>query len=71
MRIAKQPTEAIAQETVLEVHYEDSPKDMQDLSPMMILPNFHISEETAEEHVSRGERTLTLLERLMGCSSID
>jgi hypothetical protein len=71
MRIAKQPSEAIARETVLEVHTDDSPKAMRDLSPMMILPNFRIAEETAKEHVSRGERTLTLLGRLMGCSSID
>jgi hypothetical protein len=71
MRIAKQPSEAKARETVLEVHAEDSPKAMRDLSPMMILPNFRIAEETAKEHVSRGERTLTLLGRLMGCSSID
>jgi prophage tail gpP-like protein len=37
----------------------------------MILPNFPIAEETVEEHVSRGERTLTLLGRLMGRSLID
>jgi hypothetical protein len=55
MRIAKQPSEAIARETVLEVHTEDSPNAMRDLSPMMILPNFRIAEETAKEHVS-GER---------------
>jgi hypothetical protein len=54
MRIAKQPTEAIARETVLEVHTEGSPKAMRDLSLIMILPNFRIAEETAEEHVSRG-----------------
>jgi hypothetical protein len=71
MRIAKQPTEAIARETVLEVHTEDSLGAMQDSSPMMILPNFRIAEETAKEHVSRGERTLTLLGRLMGRSLID
>jgi len=71
MRIAKQLTKAIARETVLEVHIEDSPKAMRDLSPMMILLNFCIVGETTEEHVSRGERTLTLLGRLMGCSSID
>jgi hypothetical protein len=71
MRIAKQQIVAIARETVLEVHTEDSPKAMRDLSPMMILPNFCIAKETAEEHVFRGERTPTLLGRLMGCSSID
>lgn len=54
MRIAKQPTEAIARETVLEVHTEGSPKTMLDLSPIMILPNFRIVEEATEEHVFRG-----------------
>jgi hypothetical protein len=42
---------------------------------MRDLPNFYIAEEAAEEHVSKGERTLTLLRRLwkqlMGRSSID
>jgi hypothetical protein len=54
MRIAKQTFEAIVRETVLEVHTEDSPKAMRDLSPMMILPNFRIAEETEKEHVSGG-----------------